>query len=423
MNHAEVRQPFVPRLIQFVRGAPWTCLSLLVIAALHIGVLLSTGGNQPWSAALREWGAIQTLRMVNPPGNEPEIWEGYAGMFDLWSGAGWRIATSAWLHGSWWHVLLNGLALAQLGPLVERRSRWWVMPLLLGFAGPLSIAAEAVTGQAAVGISGGLCAIFGYLVAIRRDDPSLQRELPAESIRFVFGFLVLMVFLTWANWAAIANLAHAVGLIYGWSLGRVRTSGRAMRWGFAAAHAFAVPLFLAAVHPAHLANYQWYVSEQSDNLDERLKRLTIASEIDPALIGPWVIAAELRQFRGDRLGAWKTLLEGLRANRSSTALLKRALVYWRALENGPDGVRCRELLAEVFGSEAELWEEQLERAEFANRMDPDPYDLFDLASRVAGPIPDRYGLLLQVDILSPRSLKAPAVDPDRPGSAVEGESL
>jgi hypothetical protein len=56
-------------------------------------------------------------------------------------------------------------------------------------------------------------------------------------------------------------------------------------------------------------------------------------------------------------------------------------------------------------------------------MDPDPYDLFDLASRVAGPIPDRYGLLLQVDVLSPRSLKAPAVDPDASDSAAEGESL
>lgn len=177
-----------------------TAACLAVAVALFVATNLiwprGSGGGQP--------GWIQML---------------YQG-WSIWLGHVWKHLTSMFLHGGFIHILFNGYVLFMLGRLFEQR---YGTPAFLGVLIATGMAGQAAefiapTGNA-VGLSGGILGLIGFLIARRRDDATAGMIMNDRNLRFVLIYVAAMILLTYvASWN-IANVAHVVGLGTGWLLG------------------------------------------------------------------------------------------------------------------------------------------------------------------------------------------------------------
>jgi len=183
-----------------MRDAPVTKLLLLVIAGVFVAETFLGGSEEP-------------LVLLRLGANERSL--------VLGQGQWWRLVASMFLHIGFVHVLLNGWALFQLGPLVEA---WLGSPRLLaiyfasGVAGSLASVLWRQVGLSA-GASGAIFGILGALIAflVRRHD----RLRPAAR-SLLLQFLLwagINVFFGFTN-PGIDNAAHlggfAAGLVLGW---------------------------------------------------------------------------------------------------------------------------------------------------------------------------------------------------------------
>ena len=146
----------------------------------------------------------------------------------------WRIFTPAFLHGSPLHLLMNMLALASLGRLVERLvgiRRYAVLLLLIaagshltqGLLGENVLGIQGLSGSPNfVGISGVVMGLFGYIAVKSRMRPDLGFGLSGQSY-FMVGILLVMGFagdiFGKEGGLQMANFAHLGGLVAGAILG------------------------------------------------------------------------------------------------------------------------------------------------------------------------------------------------------------
>lgn len=128
----------------------------------------------------------------------------------------WRLITGSFMHGGILHILLNMLALYQVGMFVEMLMGSSRMALVYAIA--LLCSALAATyfnyNDPVVGASGAIFGLFGALVAIgiHLGKPGRQlitQTLPIIVLNLIFGFSI----------ANIANSAHIGGLISGFLAG------------------------------------------------------------------------------------------------------------------------------------------------------------------------------------------------------------
>lgn len=139
----------------------------------------------------------------------------------IWNGGYWALFTSAFVHVELWHVAFNVYWLWKLGVVLERAiGSWWYFAFLLGAAFVSSAAQLAMSDTTGIGISGVVYAIFGYLWAVRRDDPRVEQTLDRETIRMFVVWLFACVALTAAEILPVANAAHFFGLIFGYAAGQ-----------------------------------------------------------------------------------------------------------------------------------------------------------------------------------------------------------
>lgn len=131
----------------------------------------------------------------------------------------WTVLTYQFLHGSFWHLGFNMLALFFFGPRLEARmggGRFLGLYLVSGFGGA---ALSVFTPWA--GIIGASGAVFGVLLAFARYYPReriyIWGILPVEA-RFLVIFLA--AFSLWAGFsgaqAGVAHFAHLGGFVGGW---------------------------------------------------------------------------------------------------------------------------------------------------------------------------------------------------------------
>lgn len=91
---------------------------------------------------------------------------------ELWDGEIWRLLTAAILHdlGGWWHLVLNGLGLLIVGPIVARECGRPVYFVSVLFGAQAGWAASLLWYDHPhvwnMGISGGLLALIGLLLAV-----------------------------------------------------------------------------------------------------------------------------------------------------------------------------------------------------------------------------------------------------------------
>ena len=83
-----------------------------------------------------------------------------------------RLLTSAFLHAGLLHILFNMVALAQIGPVLERalgQARYLALYLLSALGGSVAAFLLAAPNQPSVGASGAIFGLFGaYYVVVRR---------------------------------------------------------------------------------------------------------------------------------------------------------------------------------------------------------------------------------------------------------------
>ncbi len=183
-----------------MRYAPLTRLLLLAIGGVFL-VEMALGGSTNPEVLLR-LGA-----------NHAEL--------VLGQGQWWRLVASTFLHIGFMHLLLNGWALFQLGPLVEA---WlgWVRLLIIYFVSGVagSLASVLWTKSLSAGASGAIFGILGALIAflVRRHD-RLRPEARSLLGQFLLWAVINVIF--GFTSPGIDNAAHLGGFAAGLALGAV----------------------------------------------------------------------------------------------------------------------------------------------------------------------------------------------------------
>jgi membrane associated rhomboid family serine protease len=154
----------------------------------------------------------------------------------------WQAVSYLFLHGGFWHILLNMLALYMFGSRLE----WlWGTDRFLRFYFITGIGAAicsvVVTPSSTIPIIGASGAIFGLLAAYGLLFPDetllLYFVIPIKAKYFV---LLLGVFTFWMSLSSsgtgVAHVAHLGGMLFGWAylrwFGDGRFRWRGFRWPF-----------------------------------------------------------------------------------------------------------------------------------------------------------------------------------------------
>ena len=149
------------------------------------------------------------------------------GPLSIWSGSVWGLATSAFVHIEWWHILFNMWWARDFGRLLEPDiGRVRYVGFVLAAAAASSGWQLLVSNTTGIGFSGVVYALFGYALARRASRPTYQAFLSPSTIRWLLGWLVLCIVLTFANVWSVANAAHIAGLAFGYLVGLVVESSK-----------------------------------------------------------------------------------------------------------------------------------------------------------------------------------------------------
>jgi membrane associated rhomboid family serine protease len=129
--------------------------------------------------------------------------------------------TSLFLHGSFWHLLGNGLFLLILGVPAERAlGPWRLLALFLlggAFANTLAAALLAAPGRVVIGASGGMSAIIGaFLVLFPRARLGVVVPLGLW-LEFVRAPAALLIGVWLALQWALTFVGSAVGAVAWWA--------------------------------------------------------------------------------------------------------------------------------------------------------------------------------------------------------------
>ena len=416
------------RLTNAFTRLPVTSGILLVAGALYASTLYIALFASETPARFAYPGAMTILQMTA----FPEV----HGPFDLWEGHVWWLLFNAMHHVGLWHVLMNSFSLWILGGLLESRMGRLRYLLLFLTAGYVSVLAQFLLGETPIGMSGAVCAVFGYLIVLRKYDHDTAERMPQSMVTMGLGILILFVPLTAAGLLQIANLAHFVGLGYGWLLGWLacRFAKRA-RWrtraAVAALHLSIVGLTLVAMHPTWDGRYQaWLALKETDPRLE-LERWRDATSRAPDIAIGWLRQAEILYGNGLQKEAWKTALNGLRLNRQDEELDEFVRILWgnwRSQPHRTDAALAE--LREVFKDESDAW---IRRLKLEGPLPiPSRIDMAELLALLKEEPPTTPRLDAELDVPRdvagitsphPPSLQPGEVDPEARDSALLGESL
>lgn len=175
---------------------------------------------------------VMTDFVYKNPGSRPAWLQALYQDGHVWMGEVYRHLTCIFLHGGWWHILMNGMAIWFLGRIVEAGWGHLVMAGLMVATGMAASAAQWIATGSAVGLSGALFGLCGFLWAQRRHHPFAAAVMNERMIRWILTMLVLGILLSVTKTMPIGNWAHGAGLVSGGLI------------GLAAAHRRRIPLLV-----------------------------------------------------------------------------------------------------------------------------------------------------------------------------------
>ena len=145
---------------------------------------------------------------------------GTASAWEVWDGKWYALLTTIFYHGSILHILFNMLCMYRLGTMVELALNPFIYAaFVLGAALVGSTAELAWSGQAGIGMSGVVYAIFGLMWAGRGAYPAWRMAATRENLNYFLGWGVFCIIATQLHWMNVANAAHFGGLLFGLAVG------------------------------------------------------------------------------------------------------------------------------------------------------------------------------------------------------------
>lgn len=193
-------------------------------AQIRYAAWLTLAGNRYWS---RTWGlvliwvAIYAVQYFLPAGarGEPAPYLAAAALVKSAVVAEpWRLLTAAMLHGSILHILMNAITMLSLGVLMERGAhRHLLVPVWLAGALAGSLLSWAGTPATSVGASGGIMAVFSFLLVM---GYRCRARLPPDFSSSLVRGLVMIGMLGLLAWGVIDNAAHLGGVLAGAAIAR-----------------------------------------------------------------------------------------------------------------------------------------------------------------------------------------------------------
>ncbi len=132
----------------------------------------------------------------------------------------WRLMAPVFLHFSWWHIALNGLAMLQVGSAVERSLKWpfyLAFCIVTGVVGNIAQYYIAPESPVFGGLSGIVFALFAF-------NAVLQWKLPEQALKLPIGFYLFSLIWLASGFtpvfaflfdAQMGNGAHLGGAIAG----------------------------------------------------------------------------------------------------------------------------------------------------------------------------------------------------------------
>ncbi len=413
------------RLLTAFRVLPVTFL-MLAVSVWLMSLRLAAPFTHPDVNPLHYYpGSAQAQTYVS----YPEI----HGHFQLWDGEWWRLLGSAFHHGDLLHLMFNATAIWSCARIVEQAFGWWRYLLFFVTAAAVSMLPSAMNSTDAVGLSGVFYALFGVLVVLRTSHEGIRQAVPLQFVYAGFIWLFLASLLTYLKVLPIANDAHAVGLLYGLLIGWIvfRFRRRWPAWSVIASqvvHLGVAAAILMALNPLWNGSYYaWLANNAPDTTDPTLllRYWKTATSLDARLAIGWIRQADLELKARQPQEAWKSILNGAKANRTNELLIEMTRELWTEM---PDMAAQSEALRElqrIFGTEADAWIARLKLkiGDFGRRPMPqlildEPKTEFTLDIEVDVPR-EVFGITQP----HPPALPPQEVNPQNPNSALLGESL
>lgn len=148
----------------------------------------------------------------------------------IWKGQYWRFILSCFVHLDVLHLLFNISAGWNLSAPLERHFGWRKMLLLFAVLAVGSGAAQFLTGDPGIGLSGVFYGYFGLIIAAGKCPGGPRITLPPRDILVILIWFVLCIVMSATGEWGIGNASHAAGLIIGVGMGLALRTSRPKPW-------------------------------------------------------------------------------------------------------------------------------------------------------------------------------------------------
>lgn len=184
----------------------------------------------------------------------------------IWRGEVWRLLTSTLVHANILHLAFNLYWLAMFGTLIEGWIGSIKTLLLFVVLALASSAAEFLASGGGIGLSGVGYGCFGLLYAVGGTEKCPGFRLNPKVTQLFVGWFFLCMVMTLGRVMNVGNVAHGVGAVAGYALGRAILSTRTRTW-LAAVVAGTLALSLATLYTPW--RYEWWWERGNRMADAR----------------------------------------------------------------------------------------------------------------------------------------------------------
>jgi GlpG protein len=223
-QYARRQQHLEEKMAHAGQGGSKTVTILLLLASILV-TLATNFGKSDTSWLLP---AVRISPTIAESGKQ--YWYPGQGLQRVWSGEVWRLVTPIFLHLDPLHLGFNMLMLISLGGSVEAaRGKLRYILLVLVLSVTSNLAEYYMSWSFASqpwfsfdpnpffgGMSGVLYGLFGYGWMKSRYEPEAGLHMSTENVLIMLGWFLLCAF---GVVGAIANVAHAAGLVVGLAIG------------------------------------------------------------------------------------------------------------------------------------------------------------------------------------------------------------
>lgn len=282
----------------------------------------------------------------------------------LWAGEWYRLATHLFLHGSWLHLIINGVSLYFVGTVLERAVGpaaflFFLFASAMGGAAASLLVPDTDAVRVGVGISGGIAGLIGLILALEWSmTDSLGAFFKRRNVRMVIFLIVanglLAYFIGRIGDGQLDHAAHIGGLLLGLVAGLAyyTRSGIRVGRGVAITLLLVVPPLAYAGRSILDPDYHRFLYARAQDDEARIRHLRDLLELEPQNIRAAVRLTELTG-EPDALEALDPPLLASDANAIGNAWLKLAM---RGLPDDPDRARAyAERAASIESAELDLW--------------------------------------------------------------------